>query len=143
MFQVYSNTYSTVRVLAAKAQTGAISRLNLMSFARQIILLKILCQFASERKSVPAEFFFKLNQLSFSPSLLFCASTKSKETFRTFLSSKKLKINNWVVLAVQRQIISQMLVLKIIFQKKELLHLLYSATQKTFILAASFDINAT
>ena len=33
------------------------------------------------------------------------------------MSSKKLEINNWVVLAVQRQIISQMLVLRIIFQK--------------------------
>ena len=42
---------------------------------------------------------------------------KNRETFRTFLSSKKLKINNWVVLAVQCQIISQMLVLKMIFQK--------------------------
>ena len=61
--------------------------------------------------------FFSLNWLSFSPSLFFCAWKKGKETFRTFLSSKKLKINNWVVLAVQRQIISQMLVLRIIFQE--------------------------
>ena len=56
--------------------------------------------------------FFLVNYLSFSPIFLFCASIESKETLRTFLSSKKLKINNWVVLAVQRQIISQMLVLK-------------------------------
>ena len=58
MFQVNSNTYSTIRVLAAKGQTGTISYLNLMSLVRWIIMLKILCQFASERKSVDAEFFF-------------------------------------------------------------------------------------
>ena len=60
MFQVYSNTYSTIRVLAAKGQTGTISYLNLMSLVRWIIMLKILCQFASERKSVDAEFFLVL-----------------------------------------------------------------------------------
>ena len=52
-------------------------------------------------------------------------------------------MNNWVILAVQRQIISQKLVLKIIFKKKHFLYLLYSATQKNFILAASFDMNVT
>ena len=105
-------------------------------------MLKILCQFASERKSVHAEFFF--TELAFvlaKFSLL--RLNKKQKTFRTFLSSKKLKMNNWVILAVQRQIISQKLVLKIIFQKKHFLYLLYSATQKKFILAASFDMNAT
>ena len=79
-------------------------------------MLKILCQFASERKSVHAEFFF--TELAFvlaKFSLL--RLNKKQKTFRTFLSSKKLKMNNWVILAVQRQIISQKLVLKIIFQK--------------------------
>ena len=94
-------------------------------------MLKILCQFASERKSVHAEFFF--TELAFvlaKFSLL--RLNKKQKTFRTFLSSKKLMMNNWVILAVQRQIISQKLVLKIIFQKKHFLYLLYSATQKNF-----------
>ena len=34
---------------------------------------------------------------------------KKQKTFRMFLYSKKLKMNNWVILAVQRQIISQKL----------------------------------
>ena len=78
-------------------------------------MLKILCQFASEQKSVHAEFFTKLAFVLAKFSLL--RLNKKQRNFRTFLSSKKLKINNWAVLAVQRQIISQLLVLKIIFQK--------------------------
>ena len=42
---------------------------------------------------------------------------KKQRNLPYVFSSKKLEINNWVVLAVQRQIISQMLVLRIIFQK--------------------------
>ena len=71
---------------------------------------------ASERKSVNAEFFFiELAFVLTKFSLLHLS--KNRETFHTFLSSKKLTINNWVVLIVQCQIISQMLVLKMIFQK--------------------------
>ena len=78
-------------------------------------MLKILCQFASEQKSVHAEFLTKLAFVLVKFSLL--RLNKKQRNFRTFLSSKKLKINNWAVLAVQRQIISQLLVLKIIFKK--------------------------
>ena len=77
-------------------------------------MLKILCQFASERKSVHAEFFF--TELAFvlaKFSLL--RLNKKQRNFPYVLSSKKLKINNLVVLAVQRQITSEKLVLKIIF----------------------------
>ena len=66
----------------------------------------LICNLHPERKSA-----------SFSPSFLFCVGVKSRGTFRSFLSSKKLRINNCVVLAVRCQIISQMLILKIIFQK--------------------------
>ena len=78
-------------------------------------MLKILCQFASEQRSVHAEFFTKLAFVLAKFSLL--RLNKKQRNFRTFLSSKKLKINNWAVLAVQLQIVSQLLVLKIIFQK--------------------------
>ena len=77
-------------------------------------MLKILCQFASERKKVHANFFFTELAFVLAKFSLFHLKKKQK-TFRTFLSSKKLEIKNWVVLAVQRQIISQMLVLRIIF----------------------------
>ena len=142
MFQVYSNTYSTIRVLAAKGQTGTISYLNLMSLVRQIIMLKILCQFASERKSVDAEFFFSELAFVLAKFSLLCLNRKQRN-FPTFLSSKKLKINNWVILAVQHQITSQMLVLRIIFQKSISHSYCLAPRKKTFILAASFDINAT
>ena len=104
-------------------------------------MLKILCQFASEQKSVHAEFLTKLAFVLAKFSLL--RLNKNERNFRTFLSSKKLKINNWAVLAVQRQIISQMLVFEDNFSKKHFLYLLYSAMQKTFLLASSFDISAT
>ena len=47
----------------------------------------------------------------------FLPEQKAKKLSVRFLSSKKLKINNWVVLAVQRQITSQKLVLKMMFHK--------------------------
>ena len=79
-------------------------------------MLKILCQFASERENVPAEFFFI--ELAFVRRVFsFLPEQKAKKLSVRFLSSKKLKINNWVVLAVQRQITSQKLVLKMMFHK--------------------------
>ena len=66
-------------------------------------MLKILCQFASKQKSVHAEFLTKLAFVLAKFSLL--RLNKNERNFRTFLSSKKLKINYWAVLAVQRQII--------------------------------------
>ena len=80
-------------------------------------MLKILCQFASERKSVHGIFCFFTELAFVLAKFSLLRLNKKQKTFRTFLSSKKLKMNNWVILAVQRQIISQKLVLKIIFQK--------------------------
>ena len=81
-------------------------------------MLKILYQFASERKSVHRIFCFFTELAFVLAKFSLLRLNKKQKTFRTFLSSKKLKMNNWVILSVQRQLISQKLVFEDNFSKK-------------------------
>ena len=62
-------------------------------------------------------FFFWFSPLVLANFSHFRLNRKQRNFAYVFVVKKKLKINNWVVLAVQCQVISQMLVLRIIFQK--------------------------
>ena len=105
-------------------------------------MLKILCQFASERKKVHANFFF--TELAFVLAKFSLLRLKKKQRNLPYVfvfkkvGDKKLgcpscSASNYFADAGFEDY----------FLKKHFLYLLYSAMQKTFVLAASFDISAT